>query len=107
MGITMGKAVYHKEFKKEPEPAVVLTDAFSKAPNLDLLVSILPGKTPFYGKYSYFSLFCHKQLTSFKMFNKLVFDVCFIMLCNQPPVTSSCYLMYLLVLHLRCVINPI
>ena len=49
MGITMGKAVFHKELRKYEEPKGVLADALGKVPNLDLLVSVLPGKTPFYG----------------------------------------------------------
>ena len=51
MGIRMGKAVFHMELKKFQDPSQVLTNAFSKVPNLDLLVTILPGKTPFYGMY--------------------------------------------------------
>ena len=47
----MGRAVFHKELRKFEEPSNVLGEAFKNAPNLDLLVTILPGKTDFYGVY--------------------------------------------------------
>ncbi|XP_066920100.1 protein argonaute-2-like [Clytia hemisphaerica] len=48
MGINMGRSVFYKVLNKFEDPTKVLSEGFATNKNLDLLVAVLPGKTPFY-----------------------------------------------------------
>ena len=61
MGIWLGDCHFQR-FANDREPAGnLVTEALKNAPTLKLLVVILPGKTPLYGKY-------------FKTFSSSTFD---------------------------------
>ena len=50
MAIQLGNCCFQR-FASEREPALnLVTEALRNAPTLQLLVVILPGKTPLYGK---------------------------------------------------------
>ena len=70
MGIRLGDCQYQR-FAIEGEHAVnLVTEALTRAPTLQLLVVILPGKTPFYGKH--FELF-HLAPLTFKIYGYMWF----------------------------------
>jgi len=46
----MGHCVYQREMRQPNDASQVLDEAFDSNKDLDLLVVVLPGKTPFYGK---------------------------------------------------------
>jgi len=50
IGINMGHCVYQREMRQPNDASQVLDEAFDSNKDLDLLVVVLPGKTPFYGK---------------------------------------------------------
>ena len=49
MGIQIGEPIYQARAPEKKIPELVITDAFKKDNGIELLVFILPGKTPFYG----------------------------------------------------------
>ena len=51
IGIRIGKCHFEKIANEGEHAAYLVTEALMKAPNLQLLIVILPGKTPFYGRY--------------------------------------------------------
>ena len=50
MGIRMGQPVFQKMARDKDTPDQVIVEAFRKDKQMELLVIVLPGKTPFYGK---------------------------------------------------------
>ena len=51
MGIKMVNPVYRYKAQNEDTPEGIICEAFKANQNLDLLVVILPGATPFYGEF--------------------------------------------------------
>lgn len=50
MGIKIDRSNYQRMTSDRDKPEQIVTEALKRNKNLDLLVVVLPGKTPFYGK---------------------------------------------------------
>ena len=50
MGIEMNNPIYRRSAPNRDTPQTIICEAFKANQNLDLLVVILPGATPFYGE---------------------------------------------------------
>ena len=51
MGVRLGDCHFQRFANEREHAGNLVTEALTEAPTLKLLVVILPGKTPLYGKY--------------------------------------------------------
>ena len=51
IGIALGECHFQRLADEKQTASHLVTEALMKAPKLQLLVVILPGKTPLYGRY--------------------------------------------------------
>lgn len=57
----MGRPAYRRMTLENEQPELIVREALHSNTQLDLLVVVLPGTTPFYGKYSVSNM----QITSY------------------------------------------